>query len=164
MKKILFAVAICLSIPLSGFADSSGSTGYDANPATTGVIEKIYVYEMDKNSAASGGGGLQGSIIGGMIEAGRTGDLTKTVGGAVVGGILGGIADVVANSVGGNKAMSIRVEMDDGKYRTFRQLAGEFAVGDHVQTIDGKTVIRILSSKTSPTISDSQKAMPFGIE
>jgi len=124
----------------SGYAPERVVEERTAQPApavchSCGVVESVSA--VRHRAQGSGLGAGAGAIVGGLLGhqiGGGTGRTLATAAGAVGGAVVG-------NQVEGNmKAYSsytVRVRMDDGKYRTFHTSSASFQAGERVKVVKG---------------------------
>ena len=114
-----------------------------SKPAATcyscGVVSSINAIEQPGEGTGLGAiaGGVAGALIGSQIGQGN-GTTVATIAGAAGGAYAG---NQVEKSVKKTKHVEINIRMDDGTYKTYKQLndAG-LMVGDKVKIVDGKII------------------------
>jgi outer membrane lipoprotein SlyB len=105
--------------------------------AGCGVIESVHAVEMKGKSTGLGGvgGAVVGGVLGNQIGAGRGNDV-MTVVGAVGGAVAGNEIEKRMNT---SRRYQIRVRLDDGSRRVFRQTSlPSWRAGDRVKIVGGK--------------------------
>jgi outer membrane lipoprotein SlyB len=125
----------------SSYAQSGGA-GYApapvAKPAvcgSCGVVESVSA--VKQRAQGSGLGAGAGAVVGGLLGheiGGGTGRQLATVAGAVGGAVVG---NQVEGNMKATTTYSVRVRMENGKYRTFHTSSPSFQSGERVQVVKG---------------------------
>lgn len=96
------------------------------------------VREITTRGQGSGLGAAGGAVLGGLLGnqvGGGSGKQLATVAGAVGGAVVG---NQVEGNMKATKSYEIKVRLDDGSARTFRQSSSRWHTGQRVKIVNGK--------------------------
>lgn len=111
-----------------------------ATCAACGRVEAVT--PVQEQGQASGVGIVAGAVLGGVLGnqvGGGNGRKLATVAGAVGGGYAGNEVEKRARAT---SSYQVRVRMEDGTSRSFRQTTDNWRVGDRVRIVNGELTLR----------------------
>lgn len=148
----LIAVATASLLAMAGCATTSpGYAGYPPPASSSGTCYDCGTVVRVETVAGTGGSGVTGAVIGGLVGAAAGRELTDdeskgrqntaTVAGAVAGAATG--AAIQRNVSGGGTAYNVHVRMNDGRTTVVTQNSLDgIREGSYVRVYNGRAWVR----------------------
>jgi outer membrane lipoprotein SlyB len=153
-----------------GYNGSSGASngGYTPVSASAGDGGRV----VSINDVSLGGGGINGTAIGGILGGLGGVAIGLGTGGGLAGGLLGGLLGVMGGATAGSvydqhrgggsgRGVEVTVQRDDGSTVTVAQRDdGDIQLGDRVQVVQGRNGVARAVRDNSRTYDNSQSNPP----